>query len=85
MACSCNGYAWPRFAFCLAAEGVFISVRSLRRKCKHNVYIMAENGGISLFLERKTALRLQLSIVLAIFAVAQVASAELPAVHELLS
>ena len=46
---------------------------------------MAENGGISLFLERKTAFRLQLSIVLATFAVAQVASAESPAVHELLS
>lgn len=85
MACSCNGYAWPHFAFRLVVAGVFISIRSLRRKCKHKVYIMAENRRNSSFLERKTAFRLQLSIVLATFAVAQVVSAESPAVHELLS
>lgn len=85
MACSCNGYAWPRFAFCLAAEGVFISIRSLRRKCKHKVYIMAENRRNSSFLERKTAFRLQLSIVLATFAVVMAVLAEPPPAHELLS
>lgn len=85
MACSCNGYAWPRFTFCLAAEGVFISIRSLRRKCKHKVYIMAENRRNSSFLERKTAFRLQLSIVLATFAVAMAVLAEPPPAHELLS
>ena len=49
------------------------------------VYIMAENGGISSFLERKTALRLQLSTAFATFAVAMAAFVEPPPVRELLS
>lgn len=46
---------------------------------------MAENRRNSSFLERKTAFRLQLSIVLATFAVAMAVLAEPPPAHELLS